>query len=498
MNKIIQKLNSFYNKKPRLAIGLFALLFATITVLIASETASFIYKMAPGNDYNHDEGMFYYMGQLMSKGYEPYTDFFDHKGLYLFYYVTIGIAVGGRWGLLAVQIITYTIFFFIFIKMLLLYGFNKKNILWSVTVMSAVLIICGQSPSDFEILLPFIAASLYFYIKAIKTEDDKYYYFGNILTGVTAGVAINIRASDAMVPFAMVIFYAVNQFRKKKFLSVLYNALICVGSLVLACLPAFIHSYVCGFTSLMYETIILNNFKYVSSTNGIDQHKIISQGLILAITALVVVFTILLRKKLNKDEIYFYLINTGVMMALQFIIAYYPHYLMICVPFFVLFAGRVASLMNLNKPVKYAFGGFTLLTFIGSIAFFPIRYYGDQYQKDVAINEYINSVITTQDKNGHVLCYSCSSSYYINNDIWASYPDFGCQENHIQISKTYDLNRLIEYVSSEQCHYLIIENREFVDPFYDWLVDTAIPNGIYKECESSLKGREYIIIYERV
>lgn len=491
------KLRDIYNKKPLLVLITFSIILGLITVLFGSQLSSLLYPMASTNKYVHDASMFYYMGELFQKGYTPYTEVFDHKGLYLFYYVGLGL-VFGKVGLFIVQSLTFSVFYLFLIKTLLIYLKDKRQSIWIVLITLIILIITHQSPSDFEIVFPFIMVSIYFYIKAMKNGDDKQYYYGNLFTGISAGISLNLRASDAMVPLAMVIFFIVNQIRKKDGKSILCNGLICFGAFLLTCLPPLIHSLIGGFTSLMYESIIVSNFKYVGSTNGIDDKKIVAQIIVAIIFLILILGAILLRKKNSKEENLFYLISFGILFVIQFIIAYYPHYVLICIPLFLTFLASVLNCLKIHKFVRISVNAVLSLTLLGSMLFFPINYYINQRSVDIAINEYVNEVISKEEKKGHVLCYYTSSSIYINADIEVSYADFGCQINHVDLSKEYSLDNLIAYSKSETCHYLIIENVEHKDDaFYDWLSVDAVNENIYKLHVSTHEGSQYISIYEK-
>lgn len=493
MRKLFDSLNNFYEKKPTLSLIIFSLLSGFLTVLFGSQVSSILYPLLSSDPYVNDAGMFVMMGQSFLEGKVPYVEVFDHKGLYLFYYIALGL-IGGKVTLFLLQVITFSIFYYFFAKTIVLISEKKSHVLYLTITAIAIFTISHQCPSDMEIIFPFLIVSIYYYLKAIKTNEDKYFYFAHIFVGLTAGLALNIRASDAMVSLAMVIFFVILMIRRKKYLFILWNALVCLAALVLISLPPLIHSLVGGFTSLMYETIILSNFTYIGSTNGLGVYKIISISLDVVLFGTLIALCLLYRKKLKEEIFLFYLVSFIFLFIVQVSIAYYPHYLLICVPLILVFSTHIMDVMNVNKIVQLVTKISISSLMIASFIFFPTYFYTNEYETNIEINKYINEVIPEEDKNGYVLCNNTSSAFYINNNIKISYPDFACQSNHISLSKLYTLDKMIEYAESDKCHFIILDNiDQSENKFFSYLSTSSK----FLLVESSSKGSQYILIYKK-
>lgn len=495
---VLNKIKTFNNGHHNLSLVLISVLMAFLTGILSDQVTSFIYPMSTGSYYVNDPNMFYYMGKLFVNGYTPYYGFFDHKGPYIFYFTGLAHLLGGRFGMILLHTIVFGIFYYFLFKIYEEYKFKTSIKIIITALLMSVIIICGQNPSDSEIEYPFMIASVYFYIKSINSCDDKYFLYGNILTGVCAGIAIHLRMTEAIVPFGLVCYFGIRQLINKRYKNILINAGVCIGGVVLASLPPLIHSLCGGFTSIMYESIIFNNIAYASGLFDVFNYEnTISRLFIIIALLLIVIVTIILYKKekIMFDESLFFLVTFIVIFILEFITSCYLHYLLIVFPLMFVYLGRSLSFVNANKLASKISVSVALVLLVISSLIFPIFNYKVQINKDKAINEYIDTVIPYENKSGKLLCYQSSASIYINNDILVEYPDFACQGNHIRFSKQYTLEKLIKYVSDSKCKYVIVDNVLGEDSFINWLNNN---DGKYIKDNTDVEGKKYISIYKKV
>ena len=497
MNLVLikDKLITYINNHHILWLITIALLFGFLTGVLSDQVTSFIYPISVGSSYINDPNMFYYMGKLFVNGYTPYIDFFDHKGPYIFYFTALAHILGGKFGMILLHTIVFGIFYFFVFKIYEEYKIQKALSVFVTVLIFSVIVICGQSPSDSEPIYPLISSSIYFYVKAINRNEDKYYLYGNILCGIFAGISIHLRAMEAIVPLSLVLYYGVINLKNRKYKNIIINALVCIGGLIAASIPPFIHSLACGFTTIMYKSIIVNNFSYASGFwNGIDIYRLSSRIVIVVIEAVVVLSLIIVRrmKYINNTELLFYSISLSIVLIVEFITAYYMHYLLTVFPFIFIFVARMLSFIKINKYISI--GVVSISVIIGTISslIFPIYNYKNEINKNYEINDYINSVVDYKEKNT-ILCYQSSASIYINNDILVGYPDFACQGNHYRISSYYTLSRLEEYVSSSKCKYVIFDNY-----LYDEFILYMSNSTMFVKDDSEHIGSKYISIYVKV
>ena len=118
-------IKNFINKHHTLYVIILSALISFLTILFASVTDSFIYPQLSCISYYNDATMFYIMGASLTKGYTPYVDIFDHKGLYIWYY-NILAGVMGRPGVFIVEFIFISVTTYFIYKAVEL--FTKKEL----------------------------------------------------------------------------------------------------------------------------------------------------------------------------------------------------------------------------------------------------------------------------------------------------------------------------------------------------------------------------------
>ena len=494
MSILRDKLYEFNNKYHNIVLILISLLVAFLTGILSDQVTSFIYLNALGTSYVNDPNMFYYMGKLFISGYKPYYGFFDHKGPFIFYFTGIANLLGGRFGMILLHTIVFGIFYYFLFKIYDEYKMNSSIRILITSFIFSLIVICGQSPFDAEPIYPLISMCMYYYIKAINSGDDKYYMIGNILCGVFAGMAIHLRAMEAIIPLALVIYYGIINLKNKKYKNIIINALLCISGLIIISLIPLIHSIIGGFTGIMYKSIIIDNFSYASGFwSGVDIYRLTSRITIIGIELLVIILLVLVKwkKKINNVELLFYSSVISIILFVEFITAYYMHYLLSVFPIIFIFIGRILSLININKYIRVGIITVSMVIGVISSMIFPIYNYKNVVYKNNYINEYINNVVGENDKN-YILVYQSSASIYINNNILVSYPDFACQNNHIRISSYYTFDKLVEYAKSDKCKYIICDNY-----IYDEFISYIVNNGLYTLVSSDLDGSKYINIYTK-
>lgn len=496
---MLSKINNFIDKHPYIFRIITAVLAGFLTILLAESVANIIYDLVPTWQFTNDQAMFYYMGKQLALGKTPYIDFYDHKGLYLFYYLALGYLMGGKIGVFFIQVINLSIFFYVYLLICKVINFSTRKTLIAVLLFVGLYGTFHQSPSDFEVQMVLVAFSLYFYIRGIKEDSEKMFLIGNVFTGLSAGLDINVRASDAMVPLSLVIFYLIYEIRKKKVANIFINAGVCVFSLLLMCVPPFIHSYVGGFTEEMYDAIIFSNFKYVSSvgsSSSFSMQTILMRLVVVLFSVGMVLLVFFKRKEISKEEALFHYVSIGVVGFIQFVIAMFPHYFITCFPYLCLFFLRIISLYKHGDKVEKGLGFAGVFLVIFSSIFYPVDYYAFERNNALAVKEFIDATISEEDKQNTTLCYTCSTGLYLNSNMVSCLPDFAAQTNHGAIKKEFSDEVLIPYFKKGDVQYIIVkENHE--TGIYKWLKGYG---QLYfeKVDDSSFKGGQYIDIYHYI
>ena len=455
----MKKIKDFFINHKTITLLVMSFILGFLTILVSSSVSSFVYAYQPSSKYVNDQSIFYYLGAMMLKGKTPYLEVFDHKGLYLFYYSAFGLMMGGKVGFFILQTLFLTSIYFFMMKALIEFKAQKTLVFVGILLFLALYCFSMQSPSDFELQLPLITLLIYFYVLGINRNEERWFVLGNLIAGVCAGVAINCRASDALVPFAFVVGYFVRALRTKKIKELLISAGACILAIVIISIPPFIHSYLGGFTKEMYNAILFDNFRYVGAGNlGSKTVAMISRVVIIIVAVLFYLPLIINRKKLLEHEFIMVCVMSGIMFAIQLIIARYVHYIFIMTTLIFIYVVRTTSLFFDEEkkwflPVKIS----ALVIAVASLFTYPTIYYTTQYQKDKEIVNFICENISYEERQGgHVLCVGENAELYANCDIIIGYADFNVQFNHVNISSEYSFETLTAYYKSGDCHYVIL------------------------------------------
>lgn len=457
----MKNIKEFAAKHKIITLIIMSFILAFFTILAASSTASFLYKETWTSAYVNDPNMFYYMGLMFAKGKTPYLEIFDHKGLYMFYYTGLGALLGGRIGMFIVQVLFMSVTYYFLILTMKELKLHKFIIFTSSLLFLVIYVTFMQSPGDAEPQLPFVALMLYFYAKAITNKKDKDFIIANLLAGICAGIAINIRASDAILPLALTISYFVYSIIHKNYKPLILSAVFAILGLLFTSFIPFIHSYIGGFSKEMYQSIIFDNLKYTSTSEkgGMLITPILARIMIILIYGIFALLLIIQRKKLDKDEIVFLSISGIITMLFELLIAHYLHYLIILFPYLIVTYSRLISLFFIEeKKYHLSFKLSSLVLAIASVVTLPIYYYSYQYSIEKEIVTAIRQEIPSEEYNGHVLALSYNPSIYLNVGITVGYGDFNTQLNHIRISSIYTEEVLFDYLKGGDCHYVITYN----------------------------------------
>lgn len=450
-------LNNFKTKHHNWYILTVAFLFAFFTLLSCSVITSFIYPQISTIAYYNDGAMFHILGASMAKGYTPYIEVFDHKGLYLFYYTMIGAGLG-KYGIFLIQLILMTVAYFFIYKAIELHSKKTSILLIAFFLFTIFYAFSGQTPNDSDLELPFNAIMIYFYLKGMKNDDDRSFLYGNIAAGISAGIAINLRMSDALLPFAFTVYFLVRSIMKKQTKNLFINAGIVVGAMLAMSVPPFIHAIAGGFLNDMVDAVYLNNFKYITTTgqrdDGLPIIAYIAVPLIFVIYFLLIYFK---RNMYKKDFIIFNAVTIGVVGVIELVIAFYPHYFIVLYPYLAIsltillipYLEHEEGETKLARPASLA----CLVVALASLAFNPVLY-GVNRNTDIRNINFINNIISEEAKNGHTLIFG-SPALYLTNDIKIGYGDFSCQDNHILFSERYSEANLAKYLASDDSMYLI-------------------------------------------
>ena len=485
-------MKTFCLKHPRLSTVIACALMSMVIVLIACSLASFLYPNIAMQPYYNDPATFVIMGKELASGKTPYVEIFDHKGLYIFYITFLYAYLGKVWIFLFMSIcMTMSLVFFIFALKEL--EFDNRLIGVGTLFFASLYIFFAQFPGDADLIVSVGMMMLYFYFRGYKRHSDKDYLIACLLAGVSAGIALNIRASDAMLGFAFMVFYIVKRIREKKIALMIRDSALCLLALAITALPAYIHAYSGHFLKEMVDAVFLSNFKYLGS--AADKSAVLvwlSRGIVVAIFLGLILLWFFKNKEYELEETLFIVIISGIIFVLQFAIALFAHYLISVSGFISLTLVIVINKYHLldkekktANPITYSMLG----VFCLSLLFNPALYLS-HLSRDKADIAYIKETICEEDRKEHTFLFSVYPGLYLNTGIDIIYPDFNAQMYHMKLSEEFSQEKLSDFIQSNEVKYFVTRKE---------LKDTALElfgSANYVEVPTELKT--VIVIYQHV
>ena len=456
-------LKTFYSKHPYIPTIIQCLLLSIVVVLLSCSLASFLYPHISMQPYYNDPSTFVIMGKSMAEGKTPYLEIFDHKGLYIFY-ETILYAFMGKFGIFLTMTLFITVSLVFLTLTLKELELGHRTTFVGLMLFTAIYVFFGQFPGDADLIVMVGMIMFYFYFKGYKNGSDKYYLIACLLAGVSAGIALNIRPSDAMLGFAFMVFYTVKRIKEKKWLIMLRDACLCLLALIITTMPAYIHAFAGGFAKEMVDAVFLSNLKYLGSSTDKSVALVwISRAIVLAIFVAIFLLWFFKRKEYQLEESLFILVNGGIIFLLQFIIALFAHYLISVLGFivvaFIMAIGKYKLLEEDKKSAKPLTNVATCL-FVISLLFNPVLYFSNYY-KDIVDIAYIKKYISEEERKDHTFLFTVSPGLYLNLGVNVIYPDFNAQTYHMELSETFTFERMSEFVQSETCHFIVFKMKEY-------------------------------------
>lgn len=197
---------------------IYSFILAFIVLLFTSKN-SFLYVF---NDWV-DANAFFTVGKSMFNGLVPYKDIFEQKGLLLYLIYGIGYLFNPRsfHGLFILEVISFSCFLY-YVHCIFSLFFNKKYSFILLPIVAIVLttsstFVHGGSCEEF--CLPFIAVSLYYFIRHFKKELNTKEI---IINGLMAGLVLMMKYTllSFWIGFGFIIFinYLFNKKYKKSIL----------------------------------------------------------------------------------------------------------------------------------------------------------------------------------------------------------------------------------------------------------------------------------------
>lgn len=369
-----------------------------------------------------DSSVFINIGRRMRDGFIPYKDSFDHKGIILYFIEYIGFLITPH-SFTGIWLIEFVTIFFSVYTVYLISTLFTENRIYRLLSLIIVMYICGMRMYEGgnlteEYALPWIAYSLYIFLKYFKTHEYKIKDI--FIVGIAFAVVLLLRVNMVVVWAVFLPIILVRFIAQKEYKDILYCSLTFLSGIVVVFVPTLVYLLLTHSFSAMIEDYILFNFSYVSSERSL--YSILYACFHFAVidieAALAFIITFFF---FRKDKVY--LLNSLVLVISVLVIALggrlYSHYAIILLPcFMILFLG----LFELTGKLLSKFGVKKILlspiliivaVFVTTAISFCLNY--NIEEKDSEIVDFLKKE-TSQDDDVLVLGNSCYIYLYSNRN----------------------------------------------------------------------------------
>lgn len=340
---------NYLHHHPRIADICWALGVAFLACFFSSTSTSPLYPATNIDFINTDSNFFLYEASLWLKGYRPYLDFYDHKGLYHLALNGLGLLLGGRYGLFFLQVLFgTTALYFLFQSLREIGAGALTEHLLSSFLYCALYCMGASGNTEGEWVLPLVSLSFYFYSKGIVHSNNHDLVFGSLCAGIEIALSLNSRPLDALWGGAAALSYFVYYLREKRDRSLLFAVLAGLLGILVPSAVFLLVAYCGGYLPAMMQSIFLDSERYLA-------YPLVSMRafnwVLIALVYLLGVFLFLWQWRHNdKSLALFYFISATLAAILYALVARYTTYYWSGYTFYILnLVYAVSSVPPLGK-----------------------------------------------------------------------------------------------------------------------------------------------------
>lgn len=404
------------------------LFFVALFVALYSATTSPFYA---NNIYNSDSSIFKIIGEGWCHGMLPYRDLWDSKGPFIFFVNALGYALTkSNIGIFLLQVLN------LYVVILLAYNMFchvwQKNMALIISILFLIGISwnyeCGNNVEEYT-LIP-LTLSCFFFYNWLMDNQKRFKYRYTLLFGITFGICLMSRITNAIYVCFMAMIVAVHLLRLRNFKDLFVHFCIYLFGVATIMIPFLIYFYTHGILSDMwYATFTYNLGYFHASTVNVYSNKVfyILQYLYCGVLLCVSMFYWRIQKKMS---VYWSMI--AIVTFAYFLLTFgYGHYGMITVPFLAVVFLLVGQFTSSCRKVSLLLQACLVLTS------FCVKIHTIHLFKNKAKEKYLTVIqkIPQGDKDKVVL-YNCHSNGYLVFDLTPASPFFILQDWAIACNPT--------------------------------------------------------------
>ena len=388
-------------------ISCFFLFLATSFVVTYSYTTSPLFPIR-----NLDSEIFQYMGYIILHGKIPYTDYFDHKGLFLYFFNALGLLISKQWGVLLLQILYLTIVLVVWYKGIVVI----KNQLLRIAIIPIALLCLhnyyngGNLTEDWSLL--FISFPIMRYIRNTELNRTHFTSLELLQIGICLGIITNIRINNIAPLFGLFVICAYDAIKRHEISYLLHSIYIIILGWLIPVFICTIYMYAVGGVRGVYD-MIFANLVFNMDYNKTFPAPPLNMEYVKYIYKILLPIPFLLIAGYKKKNLSL-LIGIGYIVTLLTLGGkHYAHYYMVFIPLMVYSIGIV------KEKIRFLFIicilGLNLKTFYDQ---FSWNYYFKSYENSAAKFGKLIENIPIEDRD-KIWSYNgaCLLKEYIGNDI---------------------------------------------------------------------------------
>ncbi len=493
---MLSRAKDYFLSHPSLGKALISFLLAFLLVTLCSTSTSFLYPAVNSDSINIDSNFFLYEGYLLVQGKTPYIDFYDHKGLYHVLVDALAVLMGGRYALFFLQVIYLAVTLYFLVSTMELLSLPKGATLFALMVYALLLSFMSGGNSEGEFLMPFIAASQFFYTRGIVKNDRKSFFIGSFFLGFEMGLALNSRPTDIMWGGAIAIYCIVYCLRHKRGIDILYNGLIAVLGLLIPVGIIAAYAFSDGFFFEMIDAVYAGGFAYLKE-GAVDVQVVANRVGLAIVLVLLIVSYVFLRKdeRLSLDVYEFPFVALVVAVIAYLLIARYTTYYWTSITFlaeyltYFLFTRRFALKKGASR-LSFVPASLTLLwAIVLTSLYYTSGVMGFSYADSRLIEEAVLAIPEeARNKEGEVYALNCNAAVYLMGDIETSFPYFANQ-SWWGISRPEVIEKTTDYLSGEDRPlYLLAGKEEGTEKDFGAVID-----AYYAEAANQIENPAFVL-----
>ena len=423
-----------------------AILAAFAYVFLFSYSTSPLYQL---NEILKDSYIFQIIGKYWDGQNIPYVDLFDHKGPLIFGINAVGYKItGNRYGIFAIQLVLMSIVILISFEMFRTAFSNDTAI--KLTVIALVGMLAGYQGGNLteEYILPFFMLSFFQFWKWANQftlyRQAEHKPRSAFLYGITFGIAVMTRITNSIGICCMVLLVMVVLLKEHKWKNIVLNICFFIIGCAFIILPFILYFAMHHALYEMWFGTIEFNVSYVKNSYKIIQQSSTARKtisfLLYFFSSYCMAFTgILAARKIKRKFIGVCMVFISVITTILFAVGRaYPHYCMICLPYFVI---SILELKKSNSIFIWKKMGYRKLIILFSVLYLTggiwgIRsIYRNCAPKDnsAAIENILSSI--PEDEKCSFVAWNCPPYLYLKYDIKPLYRYFIIQSNQAKMSQ---------------------------------------------------------------